>query len=435
MKTIREVVKSLAELDDMLVTCMRCGMCQAVCSLYGETGLETDVARGKIALLDGLAHKMLNDARGVANRLNKCLLCGSCENGCPSGVPIMEIFLKARGIITAYTGLSPAKKMILRLFLAYPAFFDRFLECSAPLQKLFFKPANEKLGTSCVRISGTPLGRRHLIPLAPVPFHRQIQQCPVKTGSTNCTVAFFTGCLIDKIYPRIGRATLEVLEHHEINVLVPGRQACCGIPNLAAGDQKGFEKLVRYNLACFPADRFDYLVTACATCTSTIKKFWPMMLGDENESLRREVRALAAKTLDISQFLTENVNIGPPVEDNCDGKRIVTYHDPCHLKKSLAVSEQPRRLLDAIAGYRLKEMEQSDRCCGMGGSFSLTYYPLSADIAEKKRDAILQTGCSTVATSCPACMMQISDTLSRAGHQIEVRHPIELYAEKISRRP
>jgi glycolate oxidase iron-sulfur subunit len=36
-----------------------------------------------------------------------------------------------------------------------------------------------------------------------------------------------------------------------------------------------------------------------------------------------------------------------------------------------------------------------------------------------------------VATACPACMLQISDVLSRSKDRIAVRHPIEIYAEAL----
>ena len=79
----------MRELEDQLVVCMRCGMCQAVCPLFRETGFEADVARGKLALLDGLLQEMFKDPQGVYERLNKCLLCGSCAANCPSGVSVL----------------------------------------------------------------------------------------------------------------------------------------------------------------------------------------------------------------------------------------------------------------------------------------------------------------------------------------------------------
>ena len=86
MSSIKELTRLMHELDDQLRVCMRCGMCQAVCPLFSETGLESDVARGKLALLDGLVQQLFKDPKGVNDRLNKCLLCGSCAANCPSGV-------------------------------------------------------------------------------------------------------------------------------------------------------------------------------------------------------------------------------------------------------------------------------------------------------------------------------------------------------------
>ncbi len=90
---------------------------------------------------------------------------------------------------------------------------------------------------------------------------------------------------------------------------------------------------------------------------------------------------------------------------------------------------EPRSLISANPGYRFKEMLNSDQCCGLGGSFNLEYYELSANIGKVKRDNIKASGCSIVATGCPACMLQISDMLSKSGDNIVVKHPIEIYAE------
>ena len=116
-----------------------------------------------------------------------------------------------------------------------------------------------------------------------------------------------------------------------------------------------------------------------------------------------------------------------------EAQGVLTYHDPCHLKKSLGVDDAPRALVRVNAGYRLQEMDQPDACCGMGGSFNLQYYQLSKQIGTLKRDQIEATGCEAVATGCPACMMQISDMLSQAGDSVAVKHAIEIYAEALNR--
>ncbi len=188
---------------------------------------------------------------------------------------------------------------------------------------------------------------------------------------------------------------------------------------------------MRHSLERFPAGKYDYLVTACATCTSTIKKLWPLFAEEFSGEEQARIGELAEKTMDISQFLVDRMGIVPgETAGAADGERpVVTYHDPCHLRKSLGVASQPRALIGANPAYAFREMAEPDRCCGCGGSFNLQHYDISASIGKRKRDCIAGSGCSIVATSCPACMLQISDMLSQAGDRIKVKHAIEIYAE------
>ncbi|MCP4691262.1 MAG: (Fe-S)-binding protein, partial [Desulfobacterales bacterium] len=378
--------------------------------------------------------QMFQDPDGVNERLNKCLLCGSCAANCPSGVSVLEIFIKARGVLTGYKGLSPAKRVALRGMLARPGLFDRCMEWAAKLQEPFTKTVNPTVGASCARIGSPLLSGRHFKPLAKVPFHKQISTAraaaarPRPGGGPR--VAFFVGCLLDKVFPGAARASVTALEHHGVDVFIPGGQGCCGIPALSAGDREVCLGLMRHNFERFKADEFDFLVTSCATCTSTIKKLWPMTARDT--PLQQQAEALAEKTLDIHQLLVQEVGLDAPGDPGPSPTR-VAYHDPCHLKKSLGVAAEPRAVLNASSGFRLTEMADADVCCGMGGSFNLQYYDISSEIGQLKRDAIQASGAAIVAAGCPACMMQISDMLSRAGDDIAVRHPIELYVEGLGK--
>ena len=429
MNRMNELARMMKELEDQMTVCMKCGMCQAVCPLFADTGREADVARGKLALLDGLLHQMFEDPEGVSTRLNKCLLCGSCAANCPSGVNVLEIFIKARAILAGFQGLPPAKKVIFRGMLAHPELFDMIGEWGARFQKLFTRPVNDVIGTSCARIRSPLIGDRHFRPLAETPFHKQLPELHTAAGASGLKVAFYVGCLADKIFPPLARATVAVLQHHGVGIFMPPNQACCGIPAVSSGDTDTFQKLVRHNIRQLAAEPFDYLVTSCATCTSTIKEIWPMMVRAD-DGLQKAARDLADKTLDIHQFLVSEVGIQAVASS--DGGKTVTYHDPCHLKKSLKVFAEPRVILNASRGYRFKEMSESDWCCGMGGSFNVQYYEISSHIGERKRNNIVSTGCEIVATGCPACMMQLSDALSRAGDRIAVKHPIEIYAESLN---
>jgi glycolate oxidase iron-sulfur subunit len=435
MSSIKELTRFMHELNDQLRVCMRCGMCQAVCPLFLETGLESDVARGKLALLDGLVQQLFKDPKGVNDRLNKCLLCGSCAANCPSGVNVLEIFIKARAILTGFMGLSPAKKVILRGVLSQPEFFDNMVAWGSKFQKIFTRPASENIGTSCARLVSPLLRNRHFKPLAPVPFHLMTPHLNTDRSRSGIKVALYVGCLIDKIFPDIARDVVHILNHHGVGIFMPEGQGCCGIPAISSGDTQTFNRLLRHNLEIFDAEKFDFLVTSCATCTSTIKGIWPMMADKDSGYVKSRVHIIAQKTMDINQFLVSKVGLKNVKFDDRIHPVTATYHDPCHLKKTLGVFAEPRSLIKANPGYRLKEMPESDRCCGLGGNFNLQYYELSTNIGQLKLENITASGCQVVATGCPACMLQFFDMLSKSGNNIRVKHPVEIYAELLRKYP
>ena len=440
---MNDLATLVKELEEQLVTCTRCGMCQSVCPLFEQTRKETDVARGKLALLSGLMENIFADPDGVNQRLNKCLLCGSCAANCPSGVNVLEIFIKARAILSEYKGLSPVKRLIFKKMLANPKTFDTLTQWAGRFQNLFIKNEVNAQGTSCARLVSPLLGNRHILPMAKTPFHKSLSDLNLKESAlvsgkgSGLRALFFTGCLIDKIFPNVAHASVRVLTHHGVALTIPKGQGCCGIPALASGDRDTFTKLVDHHLELFKQEKFDVLITACATCTSTIKKLWPTLYKNPSSGVKEQLNRLSEKTMDINQFLVDRVK--PDFDEELSAvpdaasektREIVTYHDPCHLKKSLGVADQPRTLIQA-AGKRLVEMEGSDKCCGMGGSFNVYHYEVSASIGNLKQKNIADTGCTTVATGCPACMMQISDMLAKEKRNIKVRHPMELYAQAL----
>jgi len=91
----------------------------------------------------------------------------------------------------------------------------------------------------------------------------------------------------------------------------------------------------------------------------------------------------------------------------------------------------PRVLLQGDTRFRFEEMAEAEACCGCGGSFTLDYYELSSAVGARKRAAILASGAEVVATACPACMLQLTDLLSKGGDPVRVKHVIELFAETL----
>ncbi len=431
MNDIANLRTTLSELDDLLVNCMRCGMCQAVCPVFQDSMLEGDVARGKLALIDSLAKRMIDSPKDVKDRLEKCLLCGSCEAGCPSGVQITDIFIKARAVLTSYMGLSPVKKAIFRGTLVHPRLFTGLLSLGSKFQWVATSEANSFFGTSCSKIMSPLIGDRHFMPLAKRPLHKDHSGMDTGKGTAGIRVAFYPGCVVDKMLPQVGKAVIKALEYHGCGIYLPKNQGCCGIPTLASGDEESFLKLLKHNLKPFSKGNYDVLVTPCATCTSTIKKLWPKMAAKISPDAEKKAKRIADRTMDISEFLVKQFGVDLSAQAVVGAKKTVTWHDPCHLKKSIGVAAEPRTILKGLPGYEYAEMNEADYCCGNGGSFNLIHYDTSTRIGGRKRENILATGADVVATGCPACMMQMTDMLSQGGDNVAVKHVIELYADAL----
>lgn len=431
MSDLNRLASRLMALDDRIIACMKCGLCQAVCPMFGATMMEADVARGKLALIDNLAHKMIEDPEAVAEKLGRCLLCGSCQANCPSGVKIMDIFLEAREIVAAYLGLNPVKKMIFRTLLPNPGLFNLAMRVGAPMQGLLFRKTGTPQGTTCAPLLNKVLGDRHIRPLAKKPLHVTEGALDTPVGPSGIKVAFFPGCLGDKLYTGMAEACLKIFRHHGVGVYMPVGFACCGIPALSSGDAEGLIKEMKVNLSVLRRGQFDYLVTPCSSCTATIKELWPVYAARLNVDDKNYATRLAAKTMDINAFLVDVLKVHPEGEPASAPVK-VTYHDSCHLKKSLGVSSQPRAVVGLNPKYTLVEMAEADRCCGCGGSFNLFHYDLSRKIGQRKRDNVVASGAQVVAAGCPACMMQLEDVLSQNKDNVIVKHPVELYAESLN---
>ena len=111
---------------------------------------------------------------------------------------VIDIFIKARAILTGFSGLSLPQQIIFKGMLAHPALFDRLTRWSSRFQKLLARPVNDMLGTSCARLNTPLIGNRHFKPLVEKPFHSMVPSLDRNPGSSGKKVAFFVGCLIDK---------------------------------------------------------------------------------------------------------------------------------------------------------------------------------------------------------------------------------------------
>jgi Fe-S oxidoreductase len=173
------------------------------------------------------------------------------------------------------------------------------------------------------------------------------------------------------------------------------------------------------------------VVSACPTCTVGLKYEFSHTLESEGKTewLPR-AKELAAKAIDFSTLVTKLVEEGRLSITSAKGLWKLTYHDSCHLKRTLKVFEEPRTLLRK-SGFELAEMLESDTCCGMGGTYSLKQPEISGVILKRKLENIKNTAASTVAMDCPGCIMQIKGGLDKERSPVKVKHTAELLAERL----
>jgi glycolate oxidase iron-sulfur subunit len=423
-------LEAFPELQQELDRCMKCGFCMSVCPVYNAEKTEGGVARGKITIAEAvIAGDLALDDQEVIDTLFDCLVCKSCMQACPSGVQFDRIMLDLRAAIVKKNGL-PWLKAAIFAGLKSPLLLDGAMKAGAFLQGLVFRE-DLRLRAISPRSPFAILGQnagfdqnRLLPPPTTKPLRDRVPLV-IPAANSNMRVAFFTGCSFHYFYPQTGLDLIDVLSENHVEVVVPKDQQCCGTPVLVHGDVESARTLARRNLDAMERSGAEYIVTGCGSCGGAWQHEFARVLGDD-PNYGPKVAYWSARTYDISTFLTKVIEYRKP-QGQVDA--VVTYHDSCHLKKSMKVSREPRAILGEIPGVIFKEMSKPDACCGSGGSYGLTHPGTSSSIAEAKATDAASTGASTIATGCPACMMQLLDSTHRFGSKQRVRHYISLLAD------
>jgi Fe-S oxidoreductase len=228
---------------------------------------------------------------------------------------------------------------------------------------------------------------------------------------------------------------VKVLSAAGVRVTFPEGQTCCGAPARYSGAADVAARNARDNVKALTDPGVRWIVSACPTCTVALRHdFASVLQSDGHADWVDRAHAVAAKVRDFSSLVKELVDAGRLSLDAAAGLPPLTYHDSCHLKRKLHAHEPPRELLGA-AGYGIREMKDSDVCCGMGGSYTLKFPEISAPILARKLENVKATGVDTVAMDCPGCMMQIGGGLDRAGSGARTRHVAELLADRLRPAP
>lgn len=212
-------------------------------------------------------------------------------------------------------------------------------------------------------------------------------------------VALCVTCLVDQIAPDVGVAAVKLLRRAECDVVFPGAQTCCGQPFFNSGFKRQAVELAQRTIEIF--EPFDAVVLPSGSCTSMVAAEY-VHLFEDDAGWHSRAEALAGKTFELSRYLLKRGWSPEPVED----APTVTYHDSCHANRLLGLGGEARQLLET-AGCRIVEMEESDRCCGFGGLFSIKMPEVSNAMTKEKLRQAVETDVDVLVSIDPGCLMQM----------------------------
>jgi L-lactate dehydrogenase complex protein LldE len=226
-------------------------------------------------------------------------------------------------------------------------------------------------------------------------------------------VGLFVTCFNDTLYPRVGRATVAVLERLGVTVAFPEAQTCCGQMHFNSGYRPECVPLVRRFADVFSG--YDAVVTPSPSCASMVRHY--------HREVDPEVATPAV--YELSEFLTDVLDV---TDVGAYFPYAVAFHPTCHSQRLLHIGDRPQRLLSAVEGLDLVPLAHPAECCGFGGTFSVKNPDTSTAMGADKVADVLATGAPVLASADTSCLMHIGGLLSRRESPVRVLHLAEILA-------
>lgn len=242
--------------------------------------------------------------------------------------------------------------------------------------------------------------------------------------------SLFVTCIIDQLYPDVGESAVRVLRRLGVDLNFPAAQTCCGQPAFNSGFWSDAKPLARRTIEQLRTD--EYVVVPSGSCASMMRVFYAELFHDEPQ-MQSRVASLASRTFELSEFILDVMGITDlepySTPDETKPTRKITYHEGCHLRRELDVRTQPRALLESLPGVELVEMEQSEVCCGFGGTFSVKYPEISGAMLDDKLKFAADTGAETLIACDSSCLMHIGGGIEKQGIPIRPLHIAQILDE------
>lgn len=234
-------------------------------------------------------------------------------------------------------------------------------------------------------------------------------------------VDIFIPCFVDQLFPQTAFNMIKVLERVGCNVNYNPAQTCCGQPAFNAGFWDQCKEVAEKFINDFPNER--YIVTPSASCAGMVKNYYPEIF--HNSVHHNKAKSLQKNIFEFSSFLVNVLNV-TDVGAKMDG--VATYHDSCSALRELGLKSEPRKLLSNVKGLEIREMEDTESCCGFGGTFSVKYEAIAVGMAEQKLLNAEATEARLMISTDISCLMHMDGYIRKQNKKMKVMHLADVLA-------
>ena len=417
--------------------CIRCGACANVCPPFQVVGGHVfgHIYSGPIGLVVTKFHHGMEHA---ADPQSLCVSCNACETVCPVGIPLARQILDLRRHKVSEQGMPWTKRKAIET-LSQPAQLDRVTRLAGTLASPFVDK-NGSLSKDLLRfIPGlwSQAGWRNLPAPTRRPFRDRVKQLSKSDGvvsisgsqASGTRIAYFPGCITDRLYPSIGEAAVRVLQACGCQVFFPPEQSCCGLPAVNAGDEALAIKMFKQTIEALESQEADYILSTSPSCVVSMVQDFPHYFANDPSWLGRAQR-LASRVVDFVTFIDRVAKL-PAGALASPETPTLTYHDSCQSHNCLNLHAEQRRLLGDVVGCNLVEMNESSACCGFGGSFSFDHPKVAERVVRRKLKHIDETGAGVVVTDNPGCILHLRGAAEASGRSLRIAHLAEIMADRL----
>ena len=419
--------RTLADFEKDMTRCARCSLCKwpplaqvksirfsQVCPAISHYNFHSYSGGGKMIIGLSRLKERVDYSDEMLDVIYRCSVCGACDISCKynRGLEPLEVLHTLRATCVR-DGVAPL------------AAHRPLLDSMRNYDNVWMQPRKKKAS-----------------------WARKVDVADA--ARDGCDTLYFVGCTyaLRPEMSEIARKTVRVLKGCGVDVGILGEaEPCCGSPAYTIGDEELFVEVARRNIEMLNRLGVRRVVTSCAGCFGALKTKYPL------------VAPLDFEVLNVTELLAELVEEGRlRFDERLDAS--ITYHDPCHLgrqsetyrpwngteKKVLnhlvihdpprefnrgtrGVYEAPRRVLQALPGVELVEMERIREysfCCGSGGGAKSAFPEFALATARERVEEASATGAEMLVTACPWCESNLADGAADAGSKLEVKSLIEL---------